>query len=87
VRATCRSAREQLERPAPGPDFTLLIEARDLLRVHLPRLTDKQRRTVMAWAGGSTIREIAREEGIGEAAVHERLSGGLRKLRELANRT
>jgi DNA-directed RNA polymerase specialized sigma24 family protein len=87
VRATCRSARDQLieRQAAPGPDFTALIETRDLLRVLLKGLTDKQRRTVTAWACGSTIREIAREEGIGEAAAHERLSSGLRKLRKLAD--
>lgn len=72
-----------LDRPAPGPDFTLLIEARDFLRVHLPRLTAKQRTAVVAWAGGSTCREIAAGEGVTEEAVHDRLSGGLRRLRQL----
>lgn len=78
------SARELLDRPAPGPDFTLLIEARDFLRVHLPRLTAKQRSTIVAWAGGKTCREIAAEERVSERSVHERLSTALNKLRELA---
>jgi DNA-directed RNA polymerase specialized sigma24 family protein len=70
-------------RPAPGPEFTLLIEARDFWRVRKWLLTDKQRSTIEAWICGATCREIAGREGVTESAVHERLSTGLTKLREV----
>ena len=75
--------RQLLEQPAPGPDFTLLIEARDFLRVMLPKLTEKQRTAVVAWAGGMTCSEIAAAERVTPEAVHARLSSGLRRLRQL----
>lgn len=77
------SSRELLDRAAPGPDFTLLVEVRDFLRVHLPKLTPKERSTLLAWAGGKTCNEIAREEGLHRISVHERLSRAITKLREL----
>jgi DNA-directed RNA polymerase specialized sigma24 family protein len=73
-----------LDRAAPGPDFTLLIEARDFIRTYVPQLNTKQRRTVLAWAGGMTVREIAADAGVTERAAHYWLSSGLVRLRELA---
>ena len=76
--------RELVDRPAPGPHFTLIVELRDFLDVHLPSLTVKQRAAVLAWAQGRTCRQIAAGEGVTEEAIHARLSGGLFRLRQLA---
>ena len=88
MKRTSRSLSEPiaplLERAMPD-DFIRLIEARDFLRVHLPRLSDKQRRVVVAWAGGMSCREIARAEAVTEEAIHGRLSGALRRLRQLGD--
>jgi DNA-directed RNA polymerase specialized sigma24 family protein len=70
--------------PDQSPDFTMLIEERDFLDVHLPRLSEKQQRTLVAWSEGKTCRDIAAEEGITAASVHNRLSSGIRRLREFA---
>lgn len=80
---TFSSAPELREQVAPGPHHTLLVEARDFLSVHLPKLTDKQRRTILAWLGGGTFREIAAAEQITEEAVHARLQSAFRRLRQL----
>jgi DNA-binding NarL/FixJ family response regulator len=73
---------KQLDRVAP--DFTLQVDAADFLRVHLPQLTDKQRRVLEKWAAGQTVEEIAREEGVTGEAIHGRISCALRRLRYLA---
>lgn len=83
MKRTCKSPAELLDRPARGPDFTLLIEARDFLRVHLPQLPEKQRSVVIAWAGGKTCREIAGDENVGEEAIRRRLGRALIGLRRL----
>lgn len=75
--------REPLDRAAPG-DFTLRVDAADFLRVHLPQLTEAQRRVLEKWAAGQSIEEIAREEGVTGEAIHDRISRGLRRLRYLA---
>jgi DNA-directed RNA polymerase specialized sigma24 family protein len=73
-----------LERPAPGPDFTLLIEARDFWRTHAPKLTLKQRLVVTSWMGGLTCQEIAHAHGVSDRAIQYILSAALVRLRELA---
>jgi DNA-directed RNA polymerase specialized sigma24 family protein len=81
------SARDPLRldlRPAPGPDFTQLVELRDFLSVHLQRLSPKQRSAIVAFAQGRSCREISTEEGVSERAVQLRLADGLRRLRQLA---
>lgn len=90
MRRTCSSSERGsnhaggvLDLPDPR-DSLLLIEARDFLAVHLPSLTDKQRTAVMAWACGSTASQIARDLGISRQSAHERLSEGLKRLREMA---
>jgi len=88
VNRTCNSTRErfirqQLDRTEPS-DFTLLIEARDFLRVNLPKLTSKQRRALLAWACGETFAQIARREQVTGEAIHDRVASGLCRLRELA---
>jgi DNA-directed RNA polymerase specialized sigma24 family protein len=79
-------ARQLLDRPASGPDFTLLIEARDFWRVHRWRLSDKQRATFEAWLCGATYREMAVGEGVTEEAIHQRIGGAILKLRRQAAR-
>lgn len=81
---TSSAAPDLRNRPAPGPAFTDLIELRDFMRVHLSRLTAKQRSTVVAWSEGRTCIELAILEGVTEEAVHARLNAGLNRLRELA---
>jgi DNA-directed RNA polymerase specialized sigma24 family protein len=76
-------AHGRLDRPAPGPDFTSLIEARDFLDTLLPSLNDEQQRTLRAWSRGTSCREIALAEGLTERAVHYRLSQGLQRLRRI----
>jgi DNA-directed RNA polymerase specialized sigma24 family protein len=71
------------DRPAPG-NFVSAIEASDFLAVHLPRLSEERRTTVLAWASGRTCQEISVEAGVSESAVKKRLQRGLRQLRQLA---
>jgi len=64
-------------------DFTLLVEARDFLRVHLPSLTMKQRRFVCQWACGVTCAEIAIEHGVTVRAAERLVRRAVERLREL----
>jgi DNA-directed RNA polymerase specialized sigma24 family protein len=72
----------RLDRP-DAYDFTVLVDARDFLRVHLPKLSVKQRGILLAWSAGASCREIAHARGISDRAVGRLLMRGLDRLREL----
>jgi DNA-directed RNA polymerase specialized sigma24 family protein len=59
-----------------------LIDGRDFLSTHLPRLDPKQRRTLLSWADGRTYAQIAAAEQIGVSTVHRRLAEALATLRD-----
>lgn len=67
----------------PRPDFTSLIEARELWDVHKHKLTEKQRTTIEAWLAGQSASDIAAAEQVHVRKIHERIARGLQRLREL----
>lgn len=81
-----RSAPELSKVPTPGPHFTDLIEVRDFLAVHLPKLPQDQRDTIVGYCEGRTAGEIAHAAGITEEAVHNRYRRAIEKLRTIASR-
>lgn len=72
------------DKPAPGPHFTQIIEVRDFLAVHLPRLAPKHRQAVERWAAGQSVREIAGDLGEKLKTVEKRLRTGLEQLKRFA---
>lgn len=64
------------------------IEERDRVRTALAKLSPVQREAiVLAYFGGRTYREVARELGIPEGTAKTRMRDGLARLRELMTTT
>jgi DNA-directed RNA polymerase specialized sigma24 family protein len=85
LQATSRCAPDRLDgRADPATHFTLLVELRDFITVHLPALTDCQQRVIVAVLDGHTCAEIARGEGVTPEAIHRRLAAAIGRLRDAA---
>jgi DNA-directed RNA polymerase specialized sigma24 family protein len=74
---------ERLICPRSESEFDLVDARLDLAEL-LPRLGERQRRTLVKWSQGQTYAQLAAGEKISDVAVHYRIRGGLQKLRDLA---
>ena len=74
-----KSERDPLSDIIQGEDRTALTEA---LEGALSQLTEVQFRRLLKLAGGKTIAEIAREEGVSHNCVKESILGAQKKIKK-----